>query len=140
MTKGKLIVLNGGSSAGKTSLGSALQDALLPETYLLLGIDVFWMALPPKELDLDRVAADYYSWHMETHQHKKHFVIEPGPILDRVMHARYLATAAYLECGLNIIADEVLWKRAWHVLPSYAPSFRSLFIMNARWCISCSIR
>jgi chloramphenicol 3-O phosphotransferase len=113
MTKpGQLILLNGGSSAGKTSLGKALQD-LLAEPFLLLGIDVFWLALPPRQLDLDLVEPAYYSWHVETHDHKKHFVIDPGPILDAAMYARYRATAAYLASGLNVIADEVLWKRAW---------------------------
>src|SRR6266542_2662389 len=112
MTPGKLLLLNGGSSAGKTSLALALQD-LLPEPYVLLGIDIFWMALPPRQLDLDAVDPEYYCWHLETHEGKKHFVIEPGPILDRLIYARYRATAAYLEAGLNVVADEVLWKREW---------------------------
>jgi chloramphenicol 3-O-phosphotransferase len=34
MDRGSLIILNGGSSAGKTSLGRVLQDAMLPETWL----------------------------------------------------------------------------------------------------------
>jgi chloramphenicol 3-O phosphotransferase len=112
MDKGRLILLNGGSSAGKTSLGQALQD-LMPQPWVLLGIDVFWMALPPRQLDLDHVEPAYYSWHMETHGGKKHFVVEPGEVLDRAMYARYRATAAYLDAGLNVIADEVLWKHEW---------------------------
>jgi chloramphenicol 3-O phosphotransferase len=110
--KGRLILLNGGSSAGKSSLGMALQG-LLDEPYLLLGIDVFWMALPPRQLDLDAVEPAYYSWHMEIYDHRKHFVVVPGPILDRAMYARYRATAAYLESGLNVVADEVVWKPEW---------------------------
>lgn len=112
MTPGKLLLLNGGSSAGKTSLAVALQD-LLPEPYLLLGIDIFWMSLPPRQLDLDAVEPEFYSWHLEARDGKKHFVIEPGPILDRLIYARYRATAAYLDAGLNVLADEVLWKREW---------------------------
>ena len=38
MPTGKLIILNGGSSAGKTSLGRAMQD-LLPDCHMLFGID-----------------------------------------------------------------------------------------------------
>ena len=45
MNKGTLIILNGGSSAGKTTLGKAMQDAM-EECYLLLGIDAFWFTLP----------------------------------------------------------------------------------------------
>jgi chloramphenicol 3-O phosphotransferase len=44
---GRVIVLNGGSSAGKTSLGRNLQRAL-PDPWLLVGIDLFIWALPPE--------------------------------------------------------------------------------------------
>jgi chloramphenicol 3-O phosphotransferase len=40
-----IIVLNGTSSAGKTTLGKALQD-VLPTPYLLIGIDTVVFALP----------------------------------------------------------------------------------------------
>jgi chloramphenicol 3-O phosphotransferase len=49
MPSAGLIILNGGSSAGKTSLGRAMQD-LLPECHMLLGIDAFWLALSPEQL------------------------------------------------------------------------------------------
>jgi chloramphenicol 3-O phosphotransferase len=41
-----IVVLNGTSSAGKTTLARALQDALLPDVWLLLGIDWFIGAMP----------------------------------------------------------------------------------------------
>ena len=46
MGTGTLILLNGGSSAGKTTLARAFQD-LDPACWMLLGIDLFWGALPP---------------------------------------------------------------------------------------------
>ncbi|GLW69695.1 hypothetical protein Kpho02_19940 [Kitasatospora phosalacinea] len=52
----RVIVLNGGSSSGKTSLARALQG-LLPEPWLLFGIDGLIDALPPSGTDLD-LAAD----------------------------------------------------------------------------------
>jgi chloramphenicol 3-O phosphotransferase len=135
MTKGQLLVLNGGSSAGKTSLAQALQD-LMPQPWMLLGIDVFWMALPPRQLDLDRVEPAYYSWRMETHGGKKHFVVEPADVLDRAMYARYRATAAYLDAGLNVIADEVLWKPEWladalRVFEPYEVTFIGVHVSDA---------
>ncbi|REO54295.1 phosphotransferase-like protein, partial [Mycobacterium tuberculosis] len=54
MPEGKLILLNGGSSAGKTSLALAFQD-LAAECWMHIGIDLFWFALPPEQLDLARV-------------------------------------------------------------------------------------
>jgi chloramphenicol phosphotransferase-like protein len=41
------------------------------------------------------------------------FTVYPGPILDSAMHARYRAIRLYLEDGMNVIADDVIWKRAW---------------------------
>ncbi len=44
---GRVLILNGGSSAGKTTLARTLQRAL-PDPWLLLGIDLFIWALPPE--------------------------------------------------------------------------------------------
>lgn len=129
MDKGSLIILNGGSSAGKTSLGRALQDAMLPEAWLLLGIDAFWFSLPPRELDLQRVAPEYYSWDVHRENGLEYFRITPGPILDRVMRGRTKAIAQFLELGLNVVADDVIWKREWllDALRVFAP-YRVYFV------------
>ncbi|MGH7865205.1 MAG: phosphotransferase-like protein, partial [Candidatus Binataceae bacterium] len=107
-----LIVLNGGSSAGKTTLGRALQD-VMSETYLLLGIDAFWSSLPPKQLDLNRVEPHYYSWDIKIEDGLEYFTITPGPILDKTMLGRYLAIEQFLKLGFNVVADDVMWKRDW---------------------------
>jgi chloramphenicol 3-O phosphotransferase len=44
------VVLNGGSSAGKTTLGRSLQSAL-SDTWLLLGIDLLIWMLPPRMIN-----------------------------------------------------------------------------------------
>ena len=53
---GKVILLNGTSSAGKTSVAAALQRQL-GQHYVLLGIDQFLSALPP---DLNDSAQGVY--------------------------------------------------------------------------------
>ena len=85
---GKIIILNGGSSAGKTTLAQAFQDLMLPQTYLLQGIDMFWFSLPPKELDLDRVDPEFYSHMSDIYDGKEEFRIVPGPLLDKLMLGR----------------------------------------------------
>ena len=45
-----IIVLNGGSSSGKTSLARCLQE-LLPEPWLALGVDDLIAAMPPSSPD-----------------------------------------------------------------------------------------
>jgi Chloramphenicol phosphotransferase-like protein len=44
---GRVMILNGGSSAGKTTLGRGLQSGL-SDTWLLLGIDLLIWTLPPR--------------------------------------------------------------------------------------------
>lgn len=113
--QGELIILNGGSSAGKTSLAMAFQD-LAAECWMHLGIDLFWFALPPAQLDLDRVRPEYYTWDCVVEDDGLDwFTVHPGPLLDQAMHARYHAIRAYLDNGMNVIADEVIWKREWLV-------------------------
>lgn len=112
VAQGKVIILNGGSSAGKTSLGKELQRQLL-EPYLLMGIDLFWFTMPEKQLNLETVDPQYYSCVEESDDGQPYFRIVPGPILDQMMLAKYRAIAAYLDQGLNVIADEVFWKREW---------------------------
>jgi chloramphenicol 3-O phosphotransferase len=133
---GRLVVLNGGSSAGKTTLGKALQDLLLPDPYLLLGIDAFWMALPPRQLNLETVEPRYYTWSTTVENGLEYFRIIPGPILDSAMRARYRAIAQFLDEGLNVIADDVIWKREWlldalEILARYQVFMVGVFVSDA---------
>jgi chloramphenicol 3-O phosphotransferase len=110
--KSKIIILNGASSVGKSSMAKAMQDQL-QDTYLHIGIDVFWMTMPPKQIDLTTVDPDFYRWTEEELDNRPFLRILPGPQLDRMMIARYKAIAAYLEAGFNVIADDVTWSKLW---------------------------
>ncbi|KTD15641.1 Chloramphenicol phosphotransferase-like protein [Legionella gratiana] len=59
MKKGKLILINGASSAGKTSLCRAFQDHA-QEMWVRLGIDHFWFIMPPNKLILNQQDAEYF--------------------------------------------------------------------------------
>lgn len=111
-TPGTMIILNGGSSAGKTTLCKAIQDTM-PQPFMLLGIDAFWLALPPKQLNLDLVDPDYYSWRYEKFGDEEYFRIVPGRLLNLAMTTRYEAVAPFLKNGINVVADEVFWTPAW---------------------------
>jgi chloramphenicol 3-O phosphotransferase len=115
MSKGKLIVLNGGSSAGKSSVAQEFQE-LVPECWMHLGIDVFWGALPQSQLDLERARPEYYTWDVTVDPDGLEWLsVTPGPLLDKAMHARYLAIRVCLDQGMNVIADELIFKRDWLV-------------------------
>ena len=49
MKSGKMIIINGASSSGKSTVSKCLQDILL-ENYCHIGVDTFWLGIPPKQL------------------------------------------------------------------------------------------
>ncbi|MHB8384282.1 MAG: phosphotransferase-like protein [Candidatus Binataceae bacterium] len=132
MKSGTLIILNGGSSAGKTTLAEAFQD-VAAEPWLLIGIDAFYRSLPPKEKDHRAVDPQYYTVRTITEDGLDYFELVPGPLMDRVMSARYAAVATILEAGINVIADEVIWSREWLIdaittLHAYKVYFVGVFV------------
>jgi chloramphenicol 3-O phosphotransferase len=92
---GRVIVLNGTSSSGKTSLGRALQDRL-DGTWLLLGIDTFITSLPWR-----------LSGTADGHTINDDGSIDFGPVW-RAERARWReAVASLARGGSNLILDEV---------------------------------
>ena len=100
ITPGTIVILNGTSSAGKTSILRALQN-LLPEPYLDAGIDKFIWMLPERYLERplwDGVLG------------KADHAGEAGQTLFSGMHH---AIAALSRRGNNVLADHVLVDPAW---------------------------
>ncbi len=97
---GKIIILNGASSSGKTSLLKAVQD-IFEEPFLDLGIDRFIFSMPRRYLERplwDGILglADQAG--------------ETGYRLINVMHHAILAAAKQ---GENVIADHVIVESSW---------------------------
>ncbi|MCQ4210333.1 MULTISPECIES: chloramphenicol phosphotransferase CPT [Streptomyces] len=104
-----VIVLNGGSSSGKTSIARSLQ-ALLPDIWLTLGTDTFVDAMPAAGADIT-FGADGS--------------VTVGPAF-RVVEAAWIAgVAAMARAGARVVVDEVFlggagsqaeWLKALHGL------------------------
>jgi chloramphenicol 3-O phosphotransferase len=97
---GRIIILNGTSSSGKTSILKALQN-LIEEPYLDAGIDKFIWMMPERYLERplwDDVLG------------KADHAGEMGLKLIEGMH-RTIETLSL--AGINVIADHVLVERAW---------------------------
>ncbi len=102
-----IVVLNGTSSAGKTTLAKALQDAL-PTPYLLLGIDTVVFALPRRYLNeqwQDVYRYDYQAGRIVT--------ITPTEYGDRLIRGLHGSVAALASTGLDVIVDHVLTEAGW---------------------------
>jgi chloramphenicol 3-O phosphotransferase len=91
---GRLIFLNGGSSAGKTSLGRTLQ-AELADPWLLVGIDLLIWTLPPEMIN----DPDGLSVHEG--------VISRGDLFVPLYLGFQTAVAALARSGVNVLVDDI---------------------------------
>jgi chloramphenicol 3-O phosphotransferase len=97
---GRIILINGVSSSGKTSILRALQ-AMLAEPWLDMGIDRFIFMLPKRYLDRplwDDVLGK---------------ASESGGTGRRLVSAMHHAIAAAAGTGFDVVADHVLVEAAW---------------------------
>ena len=125
---GKIILLNGTSSSGKTSVLRAVQ-ASFSEPYLDLGIDKFIWAMP--ERYLDRLLWDDVLG----------LATQAGGTGHRLFGAMHHAIAAAARQGMNVVADHVLVEPRWvvecaalfHDLPAWLVAIRCpLDVLEAR--------
>ncbi len=91
----QVIVLNGGSSSGKSALAKALQE-LLPDLWLTFGVDAFIDALPGRG-DSPRADITY----------RPNGAVETGPEFRAREDAWRVGLAAMARGGAPLILDEV---------------------------------
>jgi chloramphenicol 3-O phosphotransferase len=100
MADGTIIILNGTSSAGKTSIISALQE-ILDQPYLHAGIDTFFHMLPPR-----------YLWGSQWTE-----VLDrdggAGPVGRTVAAGMHRAIVALARAGNNLLVDHVFLEVEW---------------------------
>ncbi len=106
---GVLILLNGTSSAGKTTLAKALQDTL-PTPYLLVGIDTVVFALPGRYVNEAACWGEVYQYHFDGDRIAG---ISIQPYGDQLVRGLHRAIAGLARGGLDVIVDHVLSEPAW---------------------------
>ena len=91
-----MIILNGGSSSGKSELARSLQ-AVLPEPWLTLGVDTLIEAMPAalSEASTEGIAFDADGG------------VAIGPVFREIEDAWIEGVAAMARAGARIIVDEV---------------------------------
>jgi chloramphenicol 3-O phosphotransferase len=110
-TTGRVILLNGTSSSGKTTIARAFQR-LAPDPWLRLGIDSFWGAVDGRWMEFGERASEGFRW---VDRGESGFEIVPGPAGQRLAAGMRAAVAAAARAGNNVIADDVLLDRGWVV-------------------------
>lgn len=106
---GELIVLNGTSSAGKSTLAAEMQRALATggQCWLILGIDDFLGLLPAPwvgYVDTGAFAEDGVTFERSGEE----IVLRLGPIGQALLSAYRRSVAVLVHGGLNVIVDEVV--------------------------------
>ncbi|MCF6764997.1 chloramphenicol phosphotransferase CPT family protein [Thiotrichales bacterium 19S3-7] len=119
LNRGHFILLNGGSSAGKTTLVEQFQNYAFEHhklLYLTLGIDSAFHIFPKnifspylrdirKEMMFDLVnqGDDQKPYPVFEHTEKAH----------QYVAARYKAVGQFLDAGFSVISDEQFWHKPW---------------------------
>jgi len=116
---GMVIILNGASASGKSTLQKELQKHF-NEPCLGLGLDTFFVGVLPERFILgprqpDDVPASLVMEGVPSMDvdGNKLFVLNIGSIGDRVMSGMHHAIAAYARTGNNCIVDYIAYKSEW---------------------------
>ena len=115
-TRGRVIVLNGTSSAGKSTLIRALQ-ARLDGAWLGVGIDTVVYALPKAYLDLP-LWGEVFRYVPAEPGSAAPFRIVTGELGHRLVEGMHRMVASLADAGLSVIVDHVLLESGW--LPDLA--------------------
>ncbi len=108
---GRIILLNGTSSSGKTTLVRALQERL-PGPWLEIGIDRFVFALPKRYLN-QPLWSEVFRYVRPDGRDDGPFTIETGPLGERLVAGMHRTAAALAESRLDVIVDHVLLEDRW---------------------------
>lgn len=120
---GRVVFLNGTSSAGKTSLAQAIQQES-DTPYLSWGIDTLFQLVPPKwGGGLDGPLSRVGFWYDRTgtdDDGTPFVVVRYGPVGRRMLESGCVAAAAFARGGDDVVIDEMLltpdllpvWRRA----------------------------
>jgi chloramphenicol 3-O phosphotransferase len=109
MDQGNIILLNGTSSAGKSTIAQALQE-VLETPYLHSGIDHFLERLPKRIVTYSdgNETADAEGWLAVFHDDVV-TEVRIRPMGYRWIAGMYRAIAALAEVGLDVIVDDVIY-------------------------------
>ena len=117
-SSGMVIILNGPSAAGKTSIQKEFQNVMMPDLWIKLGIDnLFDKPMPDITLENMHVwqVKNLIRWVETTEDAAKNPVITlfTGEQGDKVAYGMNAAIAAYARAGNNVIVDYIAYKKAW---------------------------
>lgn len=110
MSRGRILVLNGTSSAGKTTLANALQKALAGK-HEQMGLDLTLQSVPSELFlitdDIDHAPVE--GWLIPIRNGVQLTLPTLGPAALAELEKMYASFGARADAGANLIVDDVLW-------------------------------
>lgn len=102
---GRVVLLHGTSSSGKTTVARAVQK-LSDEPWVRLGVDVFWSAVDERWMEHGPRASEGFLWREDA-------TIVPGPVGQRLAAGMRAALAAFARADNDLLVDDVFVDPAW---------------------------
>jgi chloramphenicol 3-O phosphotransferase len=109
--RGRIILINGTSSSGKTTLVRALQAAM-PDLWLEMGIDRFAYALPGR-VNGQPSWPLLFAYIRPDGRSDGPFTIETTALGNRFIAGMHATAAALADSGLNVMVDHVILEPGW---------------------------
>ncbi len=115
---GTVIILNGPSAAGKSSIQKEFQSLMMPDLWIKLGIDNLFDK-PMPDITLENLAywqtENSIRWVTTTKDQDDNAVMTlfTGDQGDKVAYGMNSAIVAYANNGCNIIVDYIAYKKEW---------------------------
>jgi chloramphenicol 3-O phosphotransferase len=111
LSPGNIILLNGTSSSGKTTIAKALQ-AIMPEPYYLFGMDMLQPGFPPGVFVFNSSPSEstVEGWEI-IFRNERLQEVYVGPRAVRFLSGMYRAAAAFAAAGNHIILEDVIYHR-----------------------------
>ena len=129
MSPGRVILLNGSSSAGKTTLAQMLQQ-ILPEPWQLISLDQFRDGLPARFRGLNSPVGTPGARGLNITpvegDGRRVTAIRFGDVGERMLRGMRRAVAAFARDGGNVIVDDLLLDQAY--VRDYVESLRGLSV------------
>jgi chloramphenicol 3-O phosphotransferase len=113
VTPGRVVVLNGTSSSGKTTLAAALRRRLEAddECWVVYSQDDFTAKLPPSWIKAGKHVGRHAKDGFVLELNDGAFELRVGPVGHAILAAYRGAVATAAHAGLNVIVDEVTMKQ-----------------------------
>lgn len=130
MQGGRIIFLNGTSSAGKTTLALTLQEQL-PDFYLHMALDQFRDGMPAKFRGLNAPVGSPGAQGLNvvpvSDCHGRHTAVQFGAIGKQMLQGMRRSIATMAREGTNVIIDDIILEPAF--LDDYLRVFDGLYVL-----------